>query len=117
MKITSSKAKKVLKLMSVMATMTAMFALFTIVASAGAGDPSTPAGTDANAAYHTVMDFVIVWIRRAGAAVGLIGAVMFMLGLKDDGDSSRKTAGLWTMIAGFGVAAVALAADMFHLFE
>lgn len=116
MKLTSSKAKKILKIMSVMATMAAMFALSTVVASAGAGDPAAADAT-AVGAYRSVMDFVLMWIRRAGAAVGLIGAVMFVLGLKDDGDSSRKTAGLWTMIAGFGVAAVALGADMFHLFD
>ena len=116
MKLTSSKAKKALKAMSVMMTMAVMCALFTVVASAGAGDPGA---ADANAvgAYHTVMDFILVWVRRAGAAVGLIGAIMFASGFKDEGDSSRKTAGLWTMIAGFAVAAVALAANMFHLFD
>lgn len=111
MKITS-KTKKVIKSMSVLAALAVIFTLCTIGASAagGAGDAQTVQ------TYQNVMDIILVWVRRAGAAVGLFGAIILALGFKDN-DPDRKTSGVWTMIAGFAVAGIALAVDTFNLFD
>ncbi len=116
MKLTSSKTKKVVKVLSVVAVMAVMFTVCAFGASA-AGNGGGGGAADANAVntYETVIDFILVWIRRLGAAVGLIGAIMFGLAIKND-DPDRKTQGLTTMISGFCVTAIAAAADIFNLF-
>lgn len=110
MKLTS-KTQKVIKTLSVMAVMAVMFTLCTICASAagGAGDAATVE------TYENVMDIILTWVRRAGAAVGLFGAIILALGFKDN-DPDRKTSGVWTMVAGFAVSGIALAVDTFNLF-
>ena len=112
---TSSQTKKVIKLMTAIAVIGIMSTLCTVVASAvGAGGGAGDADTVNT--YTNVMDIILTWVRRAGAAVGLFGAIILALGFKDD-DASRKTAGVWTMIAGFAVYGIALGADTFHLFD
>ncbi|MDE6848796.1 MAG: hypothetical protein K2O29_05010 [Ruminococcus sp.] len=79
-----------------------------------AGDGS---GSDAaDSAYQKVINFFITWIRRIGAMVALVGAVMFGLAIKNN-DADQKQAGLLTMVAGFVVFAICLAVDMFDLFS
>lgn len=62
-----------------------------------------------------MLTFFITWLRRIGAAVALIGAIMFGLAIKDN-DSNQKQTGLMTMVAGFVVVAICLASSMFDLF-
>ena len=69
----------------------------------------------ADTAYQNVVNFFLVWIRRVGALVALIGGIMFGLSVKSN-DSEQKQAGILTMVAGFIVFAIALGADMFDLF-
>lgn len=69
----------------------------------------------AEEAYQKTINFFITWIRRVGMMVAFVGAIMFGLAIKND-DAERKQAGLITMVAGFVVAALCAAADMFDLF-
>ncbi len=71
--------------------------------------------TSADATYKSVIQFLITWLTRAGWLVAFIGAIMFALAVKNN-DADQKQAGVLTMIAGFLVAAVCMAADMFNLF-
>ena len=77
----------------------------------GGGSGSATADT----AYQTVINFFLVWIRRVGALIALIGGIMFGLSIKNH-DSEQKQSGVLTMAAGFIVFAIALGADMFDLF-
>ena len=104
-------AKKVMKILTVAMVMTFMLAAFTMVSSAAA--PAAPAGAEGT--YQTVIQFFITWLTRIGMLVGLVGAIMFALAIKSN-DAEQKQAGLLTMVAGFVVAAVCGAADMFNLF-
>lgn len=79
----------------------------------GAGGSSGSATADG--AYTSVINFFITWLRRIGAAVALVGAIMFGLAIKNN-DADQKQNGLLTMVAGFVVFAVCQAADMFDLF-
>lgn len=81
--------------------------------AAGGGGGSGSATADS--AYQSVVNFFLVWIRRVGALVALIGGVMFGLAVKNN-DGEQKQAGILTMVAGFIVFAIALGADMFDLF-
>lgn len=71
--------------------------------------------TEADTAYNSVITFFITWIRRIGAMVAFIGAIMFGLAIKNN-DAEQKQAALITMVAGFVVWAVCLAVNMFNLF-
>ena len=82
---------------------------FEIVALSSA---SASGSADADAAYKKVINFFITWLRRIGAMVALIGAIMFGLAIKNN-DAEQKQAALITMV----VWAVCLGADMFNLFE
>ena len=106
----SRKFKKALVICVVMAIMTTMFAI-----TASAATPVAPAGGTAEATYQTVINFFITWLTRIGMLVGLVGAIMFALAIKSN-DAEQKQAGLLTMVAGFVVAAVCGAANMFNLF-
>lgn len=87
------------------------------LAAANGGQQQQQGGAnDAGSSYTTVMNFFITWIRRIGAAVALIGAIMFGLAIKDN-NADQKQAGLMTMVAGFIVVAICLAANMFDLFS
>ena len=84
--------------------------------AAGAEDEGGgTASANAESSYTTVLTFFITWLRRIGAAVALIGAIMFGLAIKDN-DSNQKQTGLMTMVAGFVVVAICLASSMFDLF-
>jgi len=109
-KTNTLKLKKVLIVMAVMAV---MFTVLTVSASAAA--PAAPAGGGAEATYQTVINFFITWLTRIGMLVALVGAIMFALAIKSN-DAEQKQAGLLTMVAGFVVAAVCGAANMFNLF-
>lgn len=69
----------------------------------------------ADTAYTSVVSFFLTWIRRVGALVAIIGAVMFGLAIKNN-DAEQKQQGILTMIAGFVVWAICLGASMFDLF-
>ncbi len=79
------------------------------------GNGGNAGATGAEGSYTTVLTFFITWIRRIGAAVALIGGIMFGLAIKDN-NADQKQTGLMTMVAGFIVVAICLAADMFDLF-
>lgn len=107
---TASQTKKYVKIVTAACVIGIVSTLCSIVASAGgAGDAGTVQ------TYQNVWDIILTWVRRGGAAVGLFGAIMTALGFKDN-DAERRTAGVWTMVAGFGVAGIALAVDTFDLF-
>lgn len=80
--------------------------------SGGSGSGSATA----DSAYQSVINFFLVWIRRVGAVIALIGGIMFGLSIKNN-DGEQKQAGILTMVAGFVVFAIALGADMFDLFS
>ena len=89
-----------------------------IVAHAEGADEGSggSAGATAESSYTTVLTFFITWLRRIGAAVALIGGIMFGLAIKDN-NAEQKQAGLMTMVAGFVVVAICLASTMFDLFS
>ena len=74
------------------------------------GNGGNAGATGAEGSYTTVLTFFITWIRRIGAAVALIGGIMFGLAIKDNNADQKQ------MVAGFIVVAICLAADMFDLF-
>ena len=80
--------------------------------AAGAGSGSANADT----AYQSVMNVILTWIRRIGAAVVLFGAVMLGLGLKRD-EADQKENGIKTMVGGFVVWAICGSVALFHLFD
>lgn len=73
-------------------------------------------GADTDATYETVIGFLVKWLKRIGFAVGFVGAIMFALAIKSN-DAEQKQNGLLTMAAGFVVAAICQAVDMFNLFS
>lgn len=83
-----------------------------VVMLAGEGSGSS----SADASYTKVINFFITWIRRIGALIALIGAVMFGLAIKNN-DADQKQNGVLTMVAGFVVIAITTAVDMFDLFS
>ena len=99
------------------AVISAMPSMPHIVPLAGAqnGNQNTPSDAGEVGTFGTVMTFLITWIRRIGLAIAFIGAIMFGLAIKDD-DARGKQSGLMTLAAGFIVAAVCTAADMFGFF-
>lgn len=82
-------------------------------ADAGVAAPTGSSSTEAT--YKVVIQFFVTWIRRIGMVVAFIGAIMFALAIKNN-DADQKQNGILTMIAGFVVAAVCGAVDMFDLF-
>ena len=79
------------------------------------GAPKSGSAT-ADSAYENTVDFIITWVRRAGALVAFFGIIMLALGLKNQ-DVNAKERGIWAAIAGFVVFAVCGAVDMFDLFS
>lgn len=77
--------------------------------------PAPSAAFNADTTFNEVMNVFITWILRVGLLVGFIGAIMFGLAIKNN-DSDQKQAGLLTLIAGFVVAAICGAADIFGFF-
>lgn len=119
MKLTTMKSallsKKGAKLLTTIFTVAVMMSLCCVTAFA-AGGQGGQGGTGADAAYQATINFFITWIRRVGWMVAFVGAIMFALAIKND-DAERKQSGLITMVAGFVVAALCLASNMFNLFN
>lgn len=88
---------------------------FVMLAGDGGNAGGASGSNTADGAYNKVINFFITWLRRIGAAVALVGAIMFGLAIKNN-DAEQKQNGLLTMVAGFVVFAVCQAADMFDLF-
>lgn len=84
-------------------------------AGAGGGHTGKSGSSDADSAYQSVIDFIITWVRRIGAAVAFFGAIMLALALKKN-DADQKEDGIKTMVAGFVVWAICFAVDKFDLF-
>ena len=87
----------------------------------GGATPATGGGSasgsgEADTAYKNVMDVILIWIRRVGAAVALFGGIMLALGIKRD-EADQKENGIKTMVAGFVVWAICGAVGLFHLFD
>lgn len=70
----------------------------------------------ADSAYQSVVEFIIKWLKRAGFLLGFFGAAMLFMAMKNE-DADGKQRGLLTLIAGFGLAALCIGADMFDLFS
>ena len=90
-----------------------LFAAGGTTPAAGSGSGST----SADSSYKSVVNFFVTWIRRIGALVAFIGAIMFALGIKDNNNTETKQQGVLTMVAGFVVIAITTAISMFDLFS
>ncbi len=77
---------------------------------------SSSGNTSADAAFRATVSVFITWIRRIGALVGFVGAIMFALAIKNN-DAEQKQAGLLTMVAGFVVWAICQASSLFNIFS
>ena len=82
----------------------------------GDGDGGTSSATSSDSAFQTVVGFFVKWMRRVGALVGFIGAIMFGLAIKNN-DADQKQNGLTTLVAGFVVWAICQAVHMFDIFS
>jgi len=111
MKLMNQKNKKFAKIFTVLFTIAVVTSLTALTAFAAGGG----GGGGSEAAYQSTIEFFITWIRRIGMMVAFVGAIMFALAIKNN-DAEQKQAGLITMIAGFIVAALCAASDMFNLF-
>ena len=109
----TKRTRMALKLFYALIGATTAMVLSTVIASATGTAPAT---VSADSTYVTVINFFVTWIRRLGALVVLIGAIMFGLSIKND-DPDRKQQGITTMISGFVVVAICLAVNMFDLFS
>ena len=85
-------------------------------ATPATGGGSASGSGEADTAYKNVMDVILIWIRRVGAAVALFGGIMLALGIKRD-EADQKENGIKTMVAGFVVWAICGAVGLFHLFD
>ena len=92
------------KIFIAMATMTCTMANASNVYAAGSNTSS----------IDGFIDFIGDWLVKIGGIVAMVGAVMFALGWQRD-DSEQKTRGLLTMAAGFMVAAIPGARNIFGL--
>jgi hypothetical protein len=110
-----SAAAQILMPMPCAATISPASPFILAAAGGGTGGGAASGSNTADTAYQSVINFFLVWIRRVGALVALIGGIMFGLSVKNN-DSEQKQAGILTMVAGFIVFAIALGADMFDLF-
>lgn len=60
------------------------------------------------------IEFICSWLKKIGAVVMLVGAVLFALGWQRD-DAEGKTRGLQTLMAGAMVVAIGASPDIFGL--
>lgn len=74
--------------------------------------PATYSTAAAETEFQTLMTFIGKWVRRAGAVVLLIGAVMFGLAAKDSNPGAKVTA-MKTMVAGGIATSVAVILNTF----
>lgn len=70
--------------------------------------------TDGDDQFAAVVAFFVKWIKRVGLLVAFVGGVMFALAIKNN-DAEQKQAGLLTLVAGFVVAALCGAVNMFGI--
>lgn len=68
--------------------------------------------TDGDEQWNQTVAFFVKWIGRIGGLVAFIGAVMFGIAFKQH-DADAKEKSLWTLAAGFMVAALCGAAHIF----
>lgn len=88
-------------------------------AALGNGNADYDSGSgvkSADNAYRATVSVFITWIRRIGALVGFVGAIMFALATKNN-DADQKQNGLLTMIAGFMAWAICQATSLFDIFS
>lgn len=74
--------------------------------------PAAYSDAAAETEFSTLMSFIGKWIRRAGAVVVLIGAIMFGLAAKDSNPGTKVTA-MRTIAAGGIAASVAVILNTF----
>lgn len=72
--------------------------------------------TNGDSQFQSVVNFFVKWIKRVGLLVAFVGGVMFGLAIKNN-DADQKQNGLLTLVAGFVVAALCQAVDMFDIFS
>lgn len=87
-----------------------------VIMLAAGGSGSNSGDNSADNTYKKVVNFFVTWIKRIGCLVAFVGAIMFALAIKNN-DAEQKQAGLLTLVAGFVVAAICQAVDMFDLFS
>lgn len=78
------------------------------------GGGSLSSQTDGDDQFKQVVEFFVKWIKRVGLLVAFVGGVMFGLAIKNN-DAEQKQNGLLTLVAGFVVAALCQAVDMFGI--
>jgi hypothetical protein len=88
------------------------YAMTALAAGGGGGG----GGADTEEAFQNVVNLLVTWITRIGLLVGFVGAIMFGLAIKNN-DADQKQSGLLTMVAGFVVAAICGAIDIFGVFD
>lgn len=92
------------------------FKVVQLAAGGGGGGANLRSNTEGDDTFEGVIRFFIKWIKRIGLVVAFVGGVMFALAIKNN-DAEQKQAGLLTLIAGFVVAALCQAVDMFNIFD
>ena len=112
---TNAQRAKLSKFITIAISAALAVSLMTVTAFAAGGAGGAGGGTGADAAYQSTINFFITWIRSVGWMIAFVGGIMFALAIKNH-DAEQKQAGLLTMVAGFVVAALCLASDMFNLF-
>jgi hypothetical protein len=109
------KKSKIFRILAVLLVVMVLVPSFGLLSYADDDDDDGGGGGGADEAYKKVINFFITWLTRVGFLVALIGGVMFGLAIKNN-DAEQKQTGILTMVAGFVVAAICGAADMFNLF-
>ena len=74
--------------------------------------PATYTTAAAETEFSTLLSFIGKWVRRAGAVVVLIGAIMFGLAAKDSNPGTKVTA-MKTIVAGGVATSVAVILSTF----
>ena len=77
--------------------------------------PVYAGGLDLNtgvAQFDALIGFLAAWVGRLGGVVAFIGGVRIAIGMVTD-NPSAKVSGMWFMVGGFMVVALALAHEFF----
>ena len=85
--------------------------MFTLMAGMQVFGLSISSGTT-EGDFKDIIKFIARWTTYLGAAIAFFGAVQLAFGFRSD-DAEGKNKGMRSMIAGFIVIAIALAADAF----
>ncbi len=108
----SVKIRKFKRIFAVIMAVLTMASMFTATVTAGGaggagGNQQASGGGDTGEnAFDSLMDFVVSWFFRIGAAVALFGGFQIVLSLKSS-DSTQQENGLKTLAAGAGAMALA----------